>query len=120
MANTTTSFNVSRPRLFVTATLETSFDSKSFKALVDSGSDVSFMNTEVMTTLQSSPCTLPQPMIMETIDGTPLTSGSPKHYLDAQVIVNNCSTPIRLLGIGSRIQYYLDNNIYSRRKQDNK
>jgi len=38
---------------------------------------------------------------METIDGTTLASGSPKHYLNAQVIVNNCSTPIRLYVIRS-------------------
>jgi hypothetical protein len=68
-------------------------------ALVDSGSDFSFIDLETAHKHDLILTTLGKPVLMETVDGTPLTSGSPTSAVDAQVLVKDSCHNIRLFAI---------------------
>jgi hypothetical protein len=87
-------------RLYTTAELHYNGNSFQLKALIDSGSDFSFLDkaTAEHLNLQTTPIA---PLEMETVDGTPLPTGSPDSIFTTNVTVDGQTTQLCLFLIKS-------------------
>jgi hypothetical protein len=81
-------------RLYANVQLQVNAKTYNFKALIDTGSDYSLLDRDTAAKLNLTTTNI-EPIPMETVDGTPLPTGSPTSLVDATITVNGFKTKLQ-------------------------